>query len=166
MGSTKTDALTFEPMTACTRSMIATMLYSLEGKPEVTYEAKFPDVKEGQWFTAPVMWAYQKGVVSGYSDGNFGPNDKVTREQMAVILKAYTEKVKGLDTTKIADLSDFADVSKVTWSKPYIQWAVGQGLLSGKAQNGKTYLDPQGNASRAEVAAILRSFILNILEAE
>ena len=112
------------------------------------------------------MWAYQNGVVSGYDNGNFGPNDKVTREQMAVILKAYTEKVKGLDVSKVADLSKFADASKVTWSKPFIQWAVAEGLLSGKANGGKTYLDPQGFASRAEVAAILRSFILNILEAE
>ena len=165
MGSTKTDKLTFEPTTACTRAMIAQMLYSLEGKPAVTFKDKFPDVKKGQWFTDAVMWAYQNGVVSGYDNGKFGPNDKVTREQMAVILKAYTEKVKGLNTSATTSLSGFADAGKVTWSKPFIQWAVAEGLLSGKAQNGKTYLDPQGNATRAEVAAIMRSFILNIIEA-
>lgn len=164
MGSTKTDKLTFEPNTSCTRAMIATMLYSLQGKPEVTFEAKFPDVKEKQWYTDAVMWAYQNGVVTGYDNGNFGPNDKVTREQMAVILKAFTEKVKHLDTSETADLSKFADADKVKWSKPYIEWAVAEGLLSGKANGGKTYLDPQGFASRAEVAAILRSFLTNILK--
>lgn len=166
MGSTKTDALTFEPTTSCTRSMIATMLYSLEGKPAVSYQATFPDVRDGQWYTDAVLWAYQTGVVTGCDNGRFGPNDKVTREQMAVILKAYTEKVKGLDTAKTADLTKFADADKATWSKPYLEWAVAEGLLSGKAQDGKTYLDPQGNATRAEVAAILRSFLLNILEAK
>ena len=163
MSSTKTDRLTFEPTTACTRAMIAQMLYSLEGKPEVTFEKSFPDVKETDWFASAVTWAYQNGVVGGYDNGKFGPNDKVTREQMAVILKAYTEKVKKMDTSKVADLSGFADANKATWSKPFIRWAVAEGLISGKAQNGKTYLDPQGNATRAEVAAIMMSFITKVV---
>ena len=163
MGSTKTDALTFEPATSCTRSMIVTILYSLAGKPEVTFEAKFPDVKETDWFAAPVIWAYQNGVVTGYDNGNFGPNDKVTREQMAVVLKAFTEKIVKADTSATADLSSFADAAKATWSKPYMEWAVAEGLLSGKASGEKLYLDPQGKASRAEVAAILMSFVNNVL---
>ena len=158
MGSTQTGKLTFEPATPCTRGMIVTILYSLANKPAVSYVAKFPDVKDGQWYTAPVMWAYQKGVVSGYDNGLFGTNDKVTREQMAVILKAYSEKI-GRDTTGRADISGYPDAGKVTWSKDAVSWAVSEGLISGKAQNGKTYLDPQGKASRAEVAVILMKFL-------
>ena len=164
MGSTRTDALTFEPGAACTRSMIVSILYRLSGKPEVNFEATFQDVKEGQWFADAVIWANQNGIVKGFGNGKFGPNDKITREQMAVILKGYAT-YKGIDTDKIADLSDFSDVNKVTWSKPAVRWAVAEGLISGKTQNGKLYLDPQGNATRAEVAAILMRFIRNILEA-
>lgn len=163
MGSTKTNALTFEPNTACTRSMIVSILYRLSGSPAVTYEAKFPDIKAGQWYSDAVIWAYQNGIVSGYGDGKFGPNDKITREQMAVILKGYAD-FKGIDTSKIADLSDFPDANKVTWSKAAVRWAVAEGLISGKSNNGKTILDPQGNATRTEVASILMRFIQNILE--
>ena len=163
MGSTSTDALSFEPTTVCTRSMIVMILYNIAGNPDVEYEAKFPDVPNGQWYTKAVMWAYQNGIVSGYDNGKFGPNDKVTREQMAVLLKGYAEFI-GKDTSKTADLSKFPDGNKATWSKSYISWAVAEGLISGKAQNGKTYLDPQGVATRAEVAALIRGFVLNILE--
>ena len=165
MGSTRTDALTFEPNTPCTRSMIVMILYNIAGTPDVSYVAKFPDVKDGQWYTKAVMWAYQNGIVSGYDNGKFGPNDKVTREQMAVVLKGYADFI-GKDTSKTADLSKFPDGNKATWSKSYISWAVAEGLINGKAQNGKTYLDPQGVATRAEVAALIRSFVLNILEAK
>ena len=158
MGSTKTDKKTFEPTTPCTRAMIVTILYSLANKPAVAYTAKFPDVMDGQWYTSPVMWAYQNGVVSGYDNGYFGTNDKITREQMAVILKAYSEKI-GRDTTGRADLSGYPDAAKVTWSREAVSWAVSEGLISGKAQNGRNYLDPQGKASRAEVAVILMKFL-------
>ena len=161
MGST-TSGLTFEPSTACTRGMIVTVLYSLAGKPEVEFEAKFPDVKDKQWYTAPVMWAYQNNIVSGYDTGYFGTNDKVTREQLAVIFKAYAEKIEKRDTTDRADLSDFADSQKTTWSKAAMAWAVAAGLISGKpGANGTTLLDPQGKASRAEVAVILMQFLKN-----
>lgn len=160
MGSTTASMLKFEPDTACTRSMIVTILYSLAGKPDVSYEQiDFPDVEDGQWYTAPVMWAYQNGVVSGYDNGDFGTNDKITREQMAVILMAYTEKISGSDTSDRASLAGFPDAYKVTWSKDAVEWAVSQGLLSGKKQNGKTYLDPRGNATRAEAACIFNSFL-------
>lgn len=163
MGSTQTSKLTFEPNTACTRSMIVSILYRLQGSPAVSYEARFPDVPEGQWYTSAVIWTAQNGIVSGYDNGKFGPNDKITREQMAVILKGYSD-LKGIDTNKIADLSDFPDCGKVTWSKPAMRWAVAEGLISGKASGGQTLLDPQGNASRAEVASILMRYIQNILK--
>ena len=161
MGSTQTNALTFEPNTACTRSMIVSILYRLSDSPKVSFEAKFPDVEAGKWFSNAVIWAYQNGIVSGYGDCNFGPNDKITREQMAVILKGYADFM-GKNTDKIADLSEFPDCAKVTWSKAAVRWAVAEGLISGKAQGGKTMLDPQGNATRAEVASILMRFIQNI----
>lgn len=164
MGSTKTGSYLFEPNTPCTRAMIVTILYSLEGKPQVEYEPKFPDVKEGQWYTAPVLWAYQNGVVNGYDTGLFGTNDQITREQMAVILKAYADKC-GKDTTAAKDLSGFPDAGKATWSRAFLSWAVAEGLLSGKSVGGQTLLDPQGKASRAEVAVILMRFIQNIIEA-
>ncbi len=163
MGSTKTDALTFEPSTACTRSMIVSILYRLSGSPEVEYEAKFPDVPANRWYTDAVIWAAQNGIVKGYDTGLFGPNDKITREQMAVILMTYAQYC-GKETTQTADLSVFPDGSKATWSKAYVEWAVGAGMISGKTNNGKTLLDPQGNATRAEVASILMRFIQNIIE--
>lgn len=164
MQSTQTDALTFEPNTPCTRAMIVMILYNIAGNPDVSYVAKFPDVPDGKWYTSAVMWAYRNGIVNGYGNGSFGPNDKVTREQMAVILKGYADSL-GKDTSKQADLSKFPDGGKATWSKDYLCWAVAEGLINGKAQDGQTYLDPQGLASRAEVAALIRSFVLNILDA-
>ena len=158
MGTTTPDGLTFEPNTPCTRSMIVTILYSLADKPDVDFEDKFPDVKDGQWYTAPVMWAYQNGIVSGYNTGYFGTNDKVTREQLAVIFKAYAE-MSGDDTSARANLADYPDESKVTWSRDAVRWAVAEGLISGKGVGGQTLLDPQGKASRAEVAVILMKFL-------
>lgn len=162
MGSTQTGVMTFEPDTACTRSMIVSILYRLSDSPAVTYEARFPDVKPGKWFSDAVIWAYQNGIVSGYGNGNFGPNDKITREQMAVILKGYADFC-GKDTSARTDLSGFPDCKKVKWSKDAVQWAVAENLISGKASGGQTLLDPQGNATRAEVASILMRFIQNIL---
>lgn len=164
MGSTKTDDLTFEPNTACSRAMIVSMLYRLAGSPTTSFEGRFSDVAPGQWYSAAVIWAYRKGVVSGYDNGHFGPNDLVTREQLAVILKGYAEKIAGLDTSKRASLADFPDEDMVTWSRDAVRWAVAESLISGKSNNGRTMLDPQGKASRAEVASILMRFIQNIIE--
>ena len=162
MGSTKTDALTFEPNTACSRAMIVSMLYRLSNSPVTPFEGRFSDVKPGQWYSAAVIWAYHNGIVKGYDNGNFGPNDLVTREQLAVILKAYAENT-GKPATNRASLADFPDEGKVTWSRDAVRWAVAEKLISGKSNGGTTLLDPQGKASRAEVASILMRFIRNIL---
>lgn len=162
MGSTKTDALTFEPKTACSRSMIVSMLYRLAGSPQTVFEGRFSDVAPGQWYSAAVIWAYHNNIVKGYDNGHFGPNDLVTREQLAVILKAYTE-FKNLPTDGRASLADFPDEEKVTWSRDAVRWAVAEKLISGKSNNGQTVLDPQGKASRAEVASILMRFIENVV---
>ena len=166
MGSTKTNALTFEPATACSRAMIVSVLYRLSGEPDVDYEPAFPDVPAGQWYSDAVIWAYHNGVVVGYDSGLFGPTDLITREQMAVILKGYTQKILRRDTSETAELTDFADAGKVKWSKDYVMWAVAVGMISGKSQSdGTVILDPQGNATRAEVASILMRYIQNIFEA-
>lgn len=164
MGSTSTGQLTFEPMTPCTRSMIVSVLYRLSGSPDVAYEAVFSDVPEKTWFSGAVIWAYRSGVVSGYGTGLFGPNDLVTREQLAVILKGYTEKLLHKATGARANIADFPDEDKATWSRDAVRWAVAEKLISGKTAGGETLLDPQGKASRAEVAAILMRFIQNIAE--
>lgn len=165
MGSTSTSELTFEPSTKCSRSMIMSMLYRLAGAEKPAYETKFSDVPEGKWFTDAIIWAANAGIVNGYTDGRFGPNDMVSREQLAVILKAYTEKIASKATSQTANLSTFPDNAKVTWSKASVSWAVAVGLISGKSNNGQTLLDPQGQATRAEVASILMRFIENIIEA-
>ena len=159
MGSTQTESLTFEPATACTRSMIVSILYRLSESPEVTFEDRFPDVQENQWFASAVIWAYQNEIVKGYDTGLFGPNDKITREQMAVILKAYTEKTTDKDTSGRANLADFPDEGDVTWARDAVRWAVSENLISGKSNDGQLLLDPQGSATRAEVASILMRFI-------
>ena len=160
MGSVRQDSLTFSPDSVCTRGMVVTILYSLAGKPEITYQSNpFKDVKAGQWYTQPIIWAYETGIAGGYGDGTFGANDRITREQLAVMFKAYAEKVENRDTTARADLSDFADCGKVTWSKDAMAWAVAAKLISGKpGADGTKLLDPQGNATRAEIAVILTKF--------
>lgn len=166
MGSTSTARLVFEPGISCTRSMIVSILYRLSGEPDVTFEAAFPDVKAGQWYSNAVIWAYHNGVVRGYDTGKFGPNDIITREQMAVILKGYTENILQQDTSASTTLNSFADCAKVKWSKDYVSWAVAVGMISGKTQqDGTVLLDPQGNASRSEVASILMRFVQNLVEA-
>ena len=159
MGSTQTDALTFEPATACTRAMIVSVLYRQSGSPIVEYQPKFPDVPEEQWYTDAVIWAYTQGVVSGYDTGKFGPNDKITREQLAVILMAYTKEVCGRSADERTSLGDFPDEAKVTWSRDAVRWAVALGLISGRTVDGQTLLAPQATATRAEVASILMRFL-------
>ena len=163
MGSTRTDALTFEPASPCTRAMIVSVLYRLEGSPATMFEGRFSDVPAGKWYSTAVVWAYKNGIVQGYENGNFGPNDYVTREQFALIMKAYAE-LRGVDTSARADISGFPDESKCTWSRNAVCWAVAVKLISGKASGGVNYLDPKGKATRAEVASILMRFMKNILD--
>ena len=162
MGSTSPDTLTFSPGGTTTRATVVTILYSLSGKPEAEYAAIFPDVTEGQWFTPAVLWAYRNGVVTGYDTGYFGSNDPVTREQLAVILKSYTENVLGQSTEQRAELAGFSDAAKVSWSKDAVSWAVASGLISGKLSGEKLFLDPQGTATRAEAAMILMKYCVEI----
>lgn len=144
----------FSPDVDLTRSMMAQVLYSLENKPNAGADV-FDDVASHAWYADAVNWAAEKKVVAGYSDGTFGPEDTITREQMAVILYGYA-RLKGADLRASAKVDAFRDGSRTSeWARGAMEWALTQGLLSGKGGN---ILDPQGAASRAEVAQVLANF--------
>lgn len=154
------SATTFEPETAMTRAMLVTVLWRYAGKP-LEGQNSFTDVPSGQWYTDAVTWAAHNGIVAGVGDGRFDPEGKITREQMAAILYRYAAKV-GIDTSGRDDLR-FPDAGKVSgYAASALQWAVSEGLVSGSRENGVTYLHPQGNATRAQVASILMRFIENV----
>ena len=142
----------FAPEAAVTRGMIVTVLYRHAGSPAFVGKADFSDVAEGAWYRDAVEWAAETGLITGYGDGRFGPDDPVTREQLAVILRPYA-KMQGADVTKQADLSGFRDAGAVSgWAAEALSWAVAEGLIGGVAPD---TLAPAGQASRAQVAAIL-----------
>ncbi|MCR4963952.1 MAG: S-layer homology domain-containing protein [Firmicutes bacterium] len=146
----------FAPNAATTRAMIVTMLYRLEGSPAAGSVNPFKDVANGSWYANAVIWANANGIVEGYGNGKFGPTDNITREQMAAILYRYA-RYKGYDVSKQANLSGYTDAAKVSsWALPAMQWANAENLITGRTA---TTLAPGGNATRAEVAAILQRFI-------
>ena len=156
---------TFEPNTAMTRGMLVTVLWRYENSPKEG-KNEFVDVKAGDWYEEAVAWAAEHGIVTGVGNGKFDPNGKITREQMAAILYRYSE-YKEFDTSAKGDFGPFPDKDKVsTWAKDAYTWAVGAGLITGNVINGRTLLDPQGNATRAQVATILMRFIKNIVRPE
>ncbi len=145
----------FAPSMTTTRGMIVTILHRLEGSPAVSGENSFDDVAKGKWYTEAVNWAAENKIVAGYGNAKFGPDDNITREQMAAILMNYA-KFKGYDVSAKADLSKFTDNSKISqWAAGSLAWANANGLISGKSSG---ILDPKGQATRAEVAAILHRF--------
>ena len=154
----------FGPDDTLTRSQLAQVLYNLEGKPSLEGENlgyPFADVQGDAWFADAVYWARLHGIVTGYSDGQFGPSDNITREQLAVMLYRYAQ-YKGYDVTAEGSLTSFPDEKDVaSWSKTAVTWAVSHGLIAGTGQG---TLDPQGNASRAEVATILMRFCQNLVK--
>ena len=154
-----TGTYTFEPNTTLSRGMIAQMLYALEGKPSISSANNFTDVSSSDWYDKAASWAQSKGIITGYEDGRFGPNDPLTREQLALILYNYA-KSEGHSTSTKADLSKFADgTSTSPWAQQAMSWAVGEGLLSGRGVN---MLYPTGTATRAEVAQIMMNFCENV----
>ncbi|MBS4879823.1 MAG: S-layer homology domain-containing protein [Firmicutes bacterium] len=150
-----TAADVFAPNATTTRAMIVTILYRLEGSPAVTGTSAFVDVPAGQWYTDAVNWAAANQIVKGTSATTFAPNDSITREQMTAILYRYAQ-YKGYDMTKKADLSGYSDNSQVSaYAKDALAWANAAKLINGVTN---TTLAPQGNATRAQVSAILHRF--------
>ena len=153
-----TSDTTFSPNESMTRGMLVTVLWRLAGKPEAKAAASFQDVDAQQYYAKAVAWAAENGIVAGTSDTTFSPNAKVTREQMAAILYRYAKR-NSVDVSKTADLKDFPDADKVaSYAKDAMAWAVESGIISGTLKDGKTYLDPTGSATRAQVASILMRY--------
>lgn len=158
-----TSATTFSPYVDTTRGMIVTILYRLEGEPMVSGACPFTDVKSGSYYEKAIIWAAENGIVSGYGNGTFGPDDNITREQMAAILYRYA-KYRNVDVsvgeaTNILSYDDAFSISE--YAIPALQWACGTGLINGTSAS---TLSPQGIANRAQIAAILHRFCKNILK--
>ena len=152
---TGTSATTFSPALTTTRGMIVAILHRLEGNPATSGD-RFTDVATGDWYADAVNWAASEGIVNGMSATTFAPNAWVTREQLAAILYNYAEW-KGMDMSARADLSEYVDANSISeWARDVMQWAVGEGLISGITND---TLVPQGNATRAQVAAIFQRFL-------
>ena len=154
----------FAPMMSTNRAMVATVLYRIAGCPEVTGEIPFADVEADRWYTDAIIWAASEGVVEGYGNGYFGPEDVVTREQMVAMLHRYAASV-GKDTGVRGDLSFFADADRVSdYAVDSMQWAVGTGLIEGYTEGDVTILNSQGDALRCQVAALLMRLCENVLK--
>ena len=153
----------FGPKLTTTRAQIVQILYNLEGEPKVSGTTPFTDLTQ-DWYQDAVLWAYQTGVVAGTSSTTFEPDRPVTREQIAVILMEYMTRVLKLERTWTpADLSIFPDADSVSdWAKDAMADAVGLGLISGASNGGQTLLEPQGSATREQVATILMEFCKNV----
>jgi len=149
----------FAPQSSATRGMIVTILYRLEGEPEMG-ENVFTDVADGAWYADAIAWANANGIVLGYGDDTFRPNQAITREEMALIMYRYAA-FKGCDTHQGADLSGYSDAQTVSpWAKDAMAWANAAGLIQGRTE---TTLAPKGTATRVELATILMRLIENIL---
>ena len=153
-----TSATTFGPNTTTTRGMIVTILYRLEGEPDAA-ASSFTDVASNMYYADAINWAAANGIVNGITTTTFGPDNAITREQMAAILYRYAQ-YKGYDVTASNDLGSYTDASQISaYATTAMQWANAEGLITG---NTTTTINPTGNATRAEVATILMRFCENI----
>ena len=153
LGTSKT---LFSPHGTTMRGMMATILWRMEGSPVPKGKNSFTDVEAGKWYADAITWTTENGIFAGYGKDKFCPDDPITREQLAAIFYRYAD-YKGYDLTVKGDLDKFKDADKITdYAKTAMQWAVGSGLVKGKSGN---LLDPQGTATRAEIAAMLHRFI-------
>ena len=153
LGTSKT---LFSPHGTATRGMMATILWRMGGSPVPKGKNSFTDVEAGKWYADAITWTAENRIFAGYGKDKFGPDDPITREQLAAIFYRYAD-YKGYDLTVKGNLDKFKDADKITdYAKTAMQWAVGSGLVKGKSGN---LLDPQGTATRAEIAAMLHRFI-------
>lgn len=147
----------FGPYGQLSRAQFALILYRMEGEPTVVTDKSFGDIAGNEWYGPAVLWAAEKGIVTGYIDGNFGPVDLITREQMALMMYRYMNYLNA-DNGVTGDISQFNDAASVSsFAQAGMKWAVGNGIITGK-DNG-TRLDPQANAVRAECSAIIQRFM-------
>ena len=153
-----TGSGTFSPKATTTRGMIVTILHRLSGEPAVSGACPFGDVAAGKYYEKAITWAAENKIVSGYTDGTFGPDNAITREQLAAILYRYATFC-GYAVTASAEISRFADAGTVgSYALTAMKWASAEGLINGSGSK----LDPKGSATRAQVAAILARFCKNI----
>lgn len=151
------DDQTFLPEAKTSRAMLVTILYNMEDRPSSSNEA-FADIPANEWYTQPIAWAVKKGIIAGYGDGTLGPNEGLTREQTAVLLYNYA-KIKGYSVTPANNLDQYADAGHISpFALTALKWANAVGLINGY---GNGLLDPQGGATRAQIAAILMQFCEN-----
>lgn len=155
-----TDSRSFSPNASMTRAMLVTVLYRLEGEPAGTGSSSFSDVRSGSYYEKAVAWAAANGIVTGTGSTSFSPDAKVTREQLAAILYRYAQ-YKKLDTDAGTKLDSFSDAGNVSgYASEALSWAVSEGLINGASGR----LMPKGDATRAQVAAILHRFVENVMD--
>lgn len=158
------SATTFEPETAMTRAMLVTVIYRMAGSPEVSGTVPYTDVLDNFWYTDAIVWASQNGIVNGIGKGLFDPDSGVTREQMATILYRYAEFV-GLDVSSRSTLDAFPDAAQCSeYAAEPLSWAFSLGLIVGTRKVDTVYLDPQGYATRAQTATVVRRFRETLLQ--
>ena len=149
----------FAPNNPVNRGMVVTVLYRMSGQPAVSGNSGFSDVPDGKYYTNAVIWAQSLGVVNGFEDGTYRPNDNVTREQLAAILYRYSQAF-GEDVSAFANLNVYPDASKVhNYAKQAMAWAVAEGIISGVGKDGKDYLQPANSATRAQFATIISRYL-------
>lgn len=150
----------FAPKLPMSRAMLAAVLYRLEDGQASVDASTLTDVSRDKWYAEAVAWAQATGIISGYTDGRFGVDDKISREQLAALLYRYAQFI-GIDTVERGDISRFADAGEISaWANDAVRWAVGTGLIKGDGAG----LNPSGQASRAEVASIIMRFIENMVK--
>ena len=153
-----TDVTEFDPNGLVTRAMLVTVLWRAENKPQVNLIMPFADVEENAYYAGAVRWAASEGIVKGYSEVEFAPNDNITREQIAAIMHRYAAykkyDISAGENTNILSYADYAEISE--YAIPSVQYAVGSGLMKGKTDS---TINPSDNATRAETAEILKRFI-------
>lgn len=151
------DETHFGPYESLSRAQFALILYRMEGKPNADTEKSFGDIKGDEWYGSAVLWAAKQGIVAGYENGNFGPADQITREQMTVMMYRYAKYLKN-DISKTAEFDKYKDATSVSdFAKDAMRWAIGNEIITGK-ENG-TLIDPQGNTARCETAIIIQRFL-------
>ncbi len=154
---------TLRPERTTTRAELVQILYNMEGRPEIYSTSAYDDVNDGDWYIHAIVWATENHIVEGYGDGNFGPNDPVTHEQIAKIIYRYAV-FNRLDVSASKELTLFPDADQVSsWAVDYIKWAVGAGLIEGRNEGGTNVLAPKEGATRAEVATLIMRFCTRML---